>query len=246
MTAFKKTQSPGVRQRLEKISKKVGRAIADYRMIQNGDKILVGVSGGKDSLTLLEALWSRKAFVPIHYDVLAVHVDLGFSGPHLEPFEGFLKKEGFPFYVKRKAMADPREGKQNCFWCSWNRRRVLFEEARKHGCNKIALGHHKDDIVETVLMNLFFEGEISAMSPNQEMFKGKLSIIRPLAYVEEREIKDYVRLKPFPVIKCLCCHAAHTQRAVIKKMIETLEATAPGVKSNIFRSLQRIKKDYLL
>ena len=219
--------------------------MSDYGMIRSGDKILAGVSGGKDSLTLLKVLWERKHFVPVRYDVLAVHIDLGFSGPQLPALKDFLKKQGYPFYVRRKKIAEPRE-KKNCFWCSWNRRRLLFEEAKKHGCNKIALGHHKDDIVETILMNLFFEGEISGMSPCQELFKGRLHIIRPMAYVEEKDIAAYARQMSFPAVQCLCPGAGTTQRAAIKTMIARLEQTAPGVKSNIFRSLQRIKKDYLL
>lgn len=219
--------------------------MSDYGMIHSGDKILVGVSGGKDSLTLLKVLWERRNFVPIRYDILAVHVDLGFSGSSLEPLKDFLKQEGYPFIVRKKKLAEPKD-KKNCFWCSWNRRRQLFEEAKKQGCNKIALGHHKDDIVETILMNLFFEGEISGMSPCQELFKGKIHIIRPLAYVEEKDIAEYVQQMSFPVAHCLCPQAGFTQRAAVKKMIAQLEKTAPGVKSNIFHSLKRIKKDYLL
>jgi tRNA 2-thiocytidine biosynthesis protein TtcA len=247
VAALRKTDANRARERQKAISKKVGRAIADYGMIEDGDKILVGVSGGKDSLTLLKILWDRKAFVPIHYDVLALHVDLGFTGSNLEAFRRYLEKHGYPFEMRRRAVArDEAREPLTCFWCSWNRRRVLFEEAEKNGCNKIALGHHKDDIVETILMNLLFEGEISAMAPKQEMFKGKLHIIRPLAYVEEREISRFARLMEFPVCGCLCPHAGRTQRAVVKKIIADVQKTAPGVKSNIFRSLQRIKKDYLL
>lgn len=244
MKAFRKTQANRLNQVQKAISKKAGRAICDYRMIQDKDRILVGISGGKDSLTLLKILWDRRKFVPVHYDIVAVHVDLGFSGQQIKQLEDFLNRSGYPFYITRKNI--PLERGLNCFWCSWNRRRVLFEEAKKQGCNKIALGHHKDDIIETILMNLFFEGEISAMGPRQELFKGELFIIRPLAYVEEHEIARFARLARLPVCSCDCPHAGKTQRGEMKKLIAHLEKTAPGVKTNIFRSMQRIKTDYLL
>ena len=246
MPAFKKTDVHRKKERQKFLSKKVGRAIADYGMIEDGDKVLVGVSGGKDSLALCKILWDRRAFVPIRYDLLALHVDLGYADPGQGAWKRFFEEQGIPFYIRRKTVV-PQDGQApTCFWCAWNRRRVLFEEAKKHGCNKIALGHHKDDIVETILMNLFFEGEISAMAPNQELFRGQLRIIRPLAYIEEREISRFTRLMGFPVVRCECPNAGRTQRAVVKKIVAQLQRTAPGVKSNIFRSLQRIKKDYLL
>lgn len=232
-----------------RISKKVGRAIADYGMVRDGDKILVGLSGGKDSQVLLRMLALRRAFAPVDFEPEALYVDLGYGGSSAirENLSEFCRREGVAFHVKTidVTRASRREA-VDCFWCAWNRRKVLFRAAAQSGCSKLALGHHKDDIVQTILMNLLFEGEISAMAPCQTLFKGRLTIIRPLAYVEEEEIERYARACAFKVSGCGCSHAGMTQRAFVKDLIRRAQAVAPGVKSNIFRSLQRIKKDYLL
>lgn len=230
------------------ISKKVGRAIADYDMIKDGDRILVAVSGGKDSLALFKILSQRRSFVPIQYDLLAIYVDLGYPCIREGALKEFLKKQGATLHIAKKKIL--KKGKSStkisCFWCSWNRRKVLFNAAQKYQCNRIALGHHKDDIVQTILMNLLFEGEISAMAPNQEMFKGKISIIRPLAYVEEKEIEELARLWDLPVSECVCPNSETSKRTEVKEFLNELQEICPGVKTNVFRSLQRIKKDYLL
>jgi len=229
------------------VSKKVGRAIADYDMIQDGDKILVAVSGGKDSLVLLKLLSDRATFVPIKYEIVALHVDLGYKCVHKETLQKFLREKGFSLQIKSVDILKGRPRAEiTCFWCSWNRRKALFEAAREHGCNKIAFGHHKDDIVQTVLMNLLFEGEVSGMSPKQDMFGGKVSLIRPLAYVEEPETEELARLAGFPVPHCACPNAKVTKRAVVRDFINQLQDVCPSVKTNIFKSLQRVKKDYLL
>jgi tRNA 2-thiocytidine biosynthesis protein TtcA len=232
-----------------RISKAVGRAIADYDMIQDGDRVLVAVSGGKDSLTLLRMLSRRRKFAPIEYGLEALYVDLGYgTSPEIEEQLGdFCRKEDVAFHVKKNDVTkDLSRGKVNCFWCAWNRRKVLFSAAKEFRCRKLALGHHKDDIVETILMNLFFEGEISAMAPAQPLFKGALTLIRPLAYVEEADIECFVRAAGFKTTRCGCAHAGMTQRAFVKNLVFCAQEVAPGVKTNIVRSLQRIKKDYLL
>ncbi len=229
------------------IQKKVGRAIGDYRMIKDGDRILVAVSGGKDSLILLKLLLERKAFVPVNYDVVAVYVDLGHTIARIAVLKDFIKQLGCPFYIIRKKVFKKDDDKKlSCFWCSWNRRKILFEAALKYGCNKIALGHHKDDIVETILMNLLFEGQISAMAPSQEIFKGKITMIRPLAYMEDAQLQKFARLCRIPAADIACPLGASTKRALVKKFIAKVSKECPGVKTNIFKSLQRIKKDYLL
>ena len=238
----------GRRRDLEKsLSKKIGRAIADYGMIKDGDRILVAVSGGKDSLTLLKLLSERKKFVPIRYDILALHVDLGYRCVNKDVLKKFLEDNGYPYHFKKLDILKGKRRKDiTCFWCSWNRRKALFEAAQTYGCSTIALGHHKDDIAQTILMNLLFEGEISAMAPRQELFGGKLTLIRPLAYVDERDIQELARLYRFPLPHCACPNAGKTKRAVVGKFIDDLEKETPYVKTNILRSLQRIKKDYLL
>jgi tRNA 2-thiocytidine biosynthesis protein TtcA len=134
----------------------------------------------------------------------------------------------------------------NCFWCSWNRRKALFKTADRMGFKKVALGHHKDDIVETILLNLFFQGEISAMNPKQELFDGRIVIIRPLAYVEESMIKKFAVQEKLPLDKCICPNSVESHRTKISKIIKALEKTCPEIKTNIFKSVKRIKQDYLL
>ena len=229
------------------ISKKVGAAIADYDMLSDGDKIAVAVSGGKDSLTLLRILHDRKSFVPIHYELLAVHVDLGYPCQHPKVLSRYFERLQVNYHIERVDILKGKTRKEiTCFWCSWNRRKALFEVADRFGCNKVALGHHKDDIVETVLLNLFFHGEISAMSPRQELFNGKIVIIRPLAYVEEDLIARFAEEAGFPHQKCVCPNSISSKRTKMTTVIEDLKKICPDIKTNIFRSVKRVKKDYLL
>ncbi|MBL7130359.1 MAG: tRNA 2-thiocytidine(32) synthetase TtcA [Candidatus Omnitrophica bacterium] len=229
------------------LSKKVGKAVMDYKMLGNGDRILIAVSGGKDSMTLLKILEERRSFVPIKYELVAVHVDMGYKCIHPKILGQYLEKNSFKYYIKKLNILKetPRE-KMTCFWCSWNRRKALFEAADKLGCNKIALGHHKDDIIQTFLLNLVFQGEISTMSPRQELFNGKIVIIRPLVYVEEKDCQRFAKENNFPIPHCRCPNAGKTQRAQVAKLIKQIEKMSPNSKTNIFRSLQRIKKEYLL
>jgi tRNA 2-thiocytidine biosynthesis protein TtcA len=229
------------------ISKRVGKAITDYGMLSDGDKIAVAVSGGKDSLTLLRVLNDRRQFVPIKYELLAVHIDLGYPCQHPKILAEYFKKLGVNYHIERVDILKGKTRKDiSCFWCSWNRRKALFETADRFGCNKVALGHHKDDIVETILLNLFFHGEISAMAPRQELFRGKIVVIRPLAYVEEGMIIRFAKQAGFPHQKCVCPNSLTSNRNKMTKIIQDLEKVCPEIKTNIFRSLKRIKQDYLL
>lgn len=229
------------------ISKKVGKAITDYNMLSDKDKIAVAVSGGKDSLTLLKVLRDRQSFVPIEYELLAVHIDLGFGSIDSRILAGYFKKHAYEYHIEKIDILKGKDRKDiSCFWCSWNRRKALFETAAKFNCNKVALGHHKDDIVQTMLLNLFFQGEISAMRPKQELFKGKITLIRPLAYVEEKEIIGFAKSEDFLHPKCRCPNSISSQRTQIAEIIKELEIACPQVKTNIYRSLKRIKSEYLL
>ncbi len=229
------------------ISKSMGKAIMDYDMLAQGDKILVAVSGGKDSLTMLRVLNDRKAFVPIKYDLLAVHVDMGYPCQHPKILAEYFKKMGIDYHIEKIDILKGKSRKDiSCFWCSWNRRKALFETANRLGCTKVALGHHMDDICETILLNLFFQGEISAMNPKQELFDGKITIIRPLAYVEENLIRKFAKDLDFPHHKCVCPNSITSKRTKVEQIIKDLEKITPDIKKNIFRSIKRIKKDYLL
>ena len=225
------------------ISKRVGRAIIDYQMLSDGDKIAVAVSGGKDSLTLLRVLADRQKFVPIKYKLLAVHIDLGYPRSYAKPLEKYFKEIKVNYHIEKVKI---KTKDISCFWCSWNRRKALFKVADRFGYNKVALGHHKDDIIETILMNLFFHGEISAMSPKQELFKGKIIIIRPLAYVEEDLIRRFAKSAGFMHQKCACPNSIASNRTKIAELIKGLKKVCPDIKTNIFRSVKRVKEHYLL
>lgn len=229
------------------ISKRVGRAMTDYSMLSYGDKILVAVSGGKDSLTLLRVLSDRMKFVPIKYELLAVHIDMGYPCQHPKILAEYFKKIGINYHIEKIDILRGKTRKDiSCFWCSWNRRKALFETANRFGCSKVALGHHKDDVIETILLNLFFHGEISAMSPRQELFDGKIVIIRPLVYVDEDMIVRFAKTAGFPHHKCACPNSLTSNRTKMTEIIKELKKLCPDVKTNIFRSVKRIKRDYLL
>lgn len=229
------------------ISKRVGRAMTDYQMLSDGDKIAVAVSGGKDSLTLLHILNSRRRFVPIKYELLAVHIDMGYPCQHPKILAKYFKQLKLNYHIEKIDILKGKSRKDiSCFWCAWNRRKALFEAADRFGCNKIALGHHKDDIVETMLMNLFFHGEVSAMSARQELFGGKIVIIRPLVYVEEKFTEQFARKLKFFHERCVCPNSITSQRTRITNIIKDIEKICPAVKTNIFRSMKKIKQEYLV
>ena len=229
------------------ISKRMGRAIMDYKMISENDLVAVAVSGGKDSMTLLRLLLDRKAFVPVKYEVIAIHIDQGYPKSISAKLVKQFKKLKVKYYIKKiDALKKTPKKDINCFWCAWNRRKALFEASYKLGCTKVALGHHMDDIIETILLNLFFQGEISAMMPYQKLFKGKITLIRPMAYVEERLIRRFVKEEKIIHDSCVCPHSEVSKRAMMGKIIAGIERVCPDVKKNIFRSVKRVKKEYLL
>jgi len=229
------------------ISKLVGKALTDYNMIADGDKIAVAISGGKDSLSLLKLLKDRQKFMPIKYKLLAVHVDMGYPCHHPKILAEYFKKIGVEYHIEKIDILKGKSRKDiSCFWCSWNRRKALFEVTNRFKCDKLALGHHKDDIIETILLNMFFNGEISGMNPMQELFKGQIKIIRPLAYVDEDLIVELAKELEFPHHKCTCPNSVTSKRTRITEIIKGLKKDCPDIKTNIFRSIKRIKKDYLL
>jgi tRNA 2-thiocytidine biosynthesis protein TtcA len=228
----------------------MGKAIHRYGLIQDGDRILVGVSGGKDSLTLLHLLCERKKRVPIYYELVPVHLDLGFGSPQAEILKSYFEAHGLSYYIEFTDIgkrANSSENRENpCFLCSWERRKKLFHIAQRLKCNKIAFGHHQDDIIETLLLNIFYSAEISTMLPLQTLFKGKITLIRPLALVEERKIERFAREMDLPYSSSGCPVSGKTKRKEVKELIEILEKKNPRVKGNIFRSLSNIKLHYTL
>jgi tRNA 2-thiocytidine biosynthesis protein TtcA len=229
------------------ISRLCGRAIVDYDMIREGDRVLIGVSGGKDSLTLLNVMLHRQKIAPVDFEVAAVHVDNGLPAADIPKLKKYLVSLGIPFHIiKAKLFKDDEPQDLNCFWCSWTRRKAMFQYAQKNGFAKVALAHHMDDIVETALLNQFFKGEVSAMNPRQEMFGGKVVIIRPLCYEREETIVRFTKSANLASFEtCRCPVSATTQRSAMKKFLKDMEKVSPAAVQNVFNSLKNIKEDYL-
>lgn len=250
LTKKPKTEIP----ELMAVSRRAGRAIGDYRMLQEGDKVCVAVSGGKDSISLLHVLRHRQSVSPVHFDFTAVHIDFEFADFNPQGLIDYLEREGFPYLVEKVETLKDETGTASkweeidCFRWSRNRRRALFDICDKHGFNKIAFGHHLDDIVETILLNQFYRGEIGAMKPRQELFEGKVTIIRPLAYERETMMHTLAQKLGIETIggQSKCANDDTSHRIVIKKMLREFEKNNPQVIKNIFRSLQNIRTDYLL
>jgi len=217
-------------------------------MIQDGDRILVGVSGGKDSLTLLTLLSERAKRVPIHYELLAVHIDLGFESSGADMLREFFEAKKIAYHIEPTRIAELANGPENrenpCFLCSWERRKRVFSLAERFGCNKVAFGHHKDDIVETLLLNMFYSAEISTMLPVQPLFEGRITLIRPLALLEEKYTERFAKKTGLPYFPCGCPASARSKRKEVKELIRGLERQNPRVKGNIFRSLSNVKMEY--
>jgi tRNA 2-thiocytidine biosynthesis protein TtcA len=228
----------------------MGKAIHRFGLIEDGDRILVGVSGGKDSLTLLHLLNERRKRVPIRYELIPVHIDLGFNSGQTEILKDFFESRGLSYQIEFTDIgkrANSSENRENpCFLCSWERRKRLFYLAQHFKCNKIALGHHQDDIIETFLLNIFYSAEISTMLPLQTLFKGKITLIRPLALIEEKKIERFAKEMSLPFGPGGCPVSGKTKRKEVKELIETLEKKNRKIRGNIFRSLSNIKMEYLL
>lgn len=232
------------------LNRTVGKALHRYDMISDGDRIAVGLSGGKDSLALMWILNERLARVPVHYELFAVHVDPGFEGGYADELIDYCRAEGYRIRIEKTDFGlrghSPENRENPCFLCARLRRQRLFEVARELGCSKLALGHHKDDIIETLFLNMFYAGEISTMSPAQSFFKGLFQVIRPLAYSEEDVIKRFAKEQRFPELINPCPSSKNSKRREIKTMLSQLYRTNKKIRGNIFRSLHRVKEEYLL
>ncbi len=232
-----------------KINRNLGRAIHRHDLLADGDRILVGLSGGTDSLALMWFLHERLRRIRIDYELFAVYLDPGFDGGFGERLEDYCRAAGYRLRMERTdygVRAHREENRENpCFLCAWNRRKRLFEIAAELGCRKLALGHNKDDIIETLFMNMFYAGEISTMVPHQRLFAGRFTVIRPLAYVDEGLIRRFAAEQAFPDFVNTCPSAAVSKRRVVKDLLEGLYASNDKIKGNIFRSLSRVRPDYL-
>jgi tRNA 2-thiocytidine biosynthesis protein TtcA len=232
------------------LNRAVGKALHRYHMISDNDRIVVGVSGGADSLTLMQVLLERQARIPIKYELFAVYIDPGFEGSFAEPLEIYCRRRGFPLrveYTDYGVLGHSSDNRENpCFLCSRLRRKRLFEIADELGCNKLALGHNKDDIIETLFMNICYAGEISTMLPAQTFFQQRFTVIRPLAFVDEELIRRFARDQRLPEFINPCPTAATSKRREIKMLLKQLYRSNKKVKGNIFRSMSHVKPEYLL
>ncbi len=246
---------------LEKLERKIvratGRAIGDFSLIENGDRIMVAVSGGKDSWAMLEVLRILQKKAPVDFELVAVNIDQGFEGFRADLIEDYLEQIEVEYFMAEKninqiAHDNITEGSTFCSLCSRLRRGTLYGLAEKLRCNKIALGHHLDDMIETLLLNQFFIGKTATMAPKLYADDGKNIVIRPLVYVHEKDIKAYVTAKKFPVICCqcplMCGETVHGdyKRRMVKHLVNKLEEDIPNIRNSMIASLTNIKPSHML
>lgn len=235
----------------KRLRRQVGEAIADFNMIEDGDRIMVCLSGGKDSYTLLDILMNLKLSAPIDFELIAVNLDQKQPGfpEHILP--EYLEKLGVQYKIVEEntygiVKEKIPEGKTTCSLCSRLRRGILYRTATELGATKIALGHHREDILETLFLNMFYGGKIKAMPPKLMNDTGEHIIIRPLAYCKEKEIEKYAEIKQFPIIPCnLCGSQPNLQRQVIKEMLNDWDKKHPGRIETMFRATQNIVPSHL-
>jgi len=229
----------------------VGKAIEDFRMIESGDRVMVCLSGGKDSYTLLDILISLQRSAPVSFELIAVNLDQKQPGFPEHVLPDYLTSLGVPFHIIEQDTYSVvkrviPEGKTMCGLCSRMRRGALYRYAHENGITKIALGHHRDDIIETLFLNMFFGGKLKAMPPKLKSEDGRHVVIRPLAYVGEQEIERYARAREFPLIPCtLCGSQENMQRKEIKNMLHEWERRYPGRSETLFSSICNVVPSHL-
>ncbi len=232
---------------IQRILGQVRRAIQDYNMIEDGDKIAVGVSGGKDSMTLLTALRQLQNFYPKKFELEAISLTMGIGNADYTPVVEYCKQIGVNYTVEEtligKIIFEVRNEKNPCSMCANLRRGALHNKAKKLGCNKVALGHHRDDAVETLLLSSFYEGRIHTFSPVTYLDRQDLYLIRPLIYTEEKQIKSVVKSESLPIVKSPCHVDGKTKRQYIKDLILELQKDNREIKSNLFGAIKRAEID---
>ncbi|EQA10531.1 tRNA 2-thiocytidine(32) synthetase TtcA [Glaesserella parasuis] len=235
----------------KRLRRNVGNAIADFNMIEDGDKVMVCLSGGKDSYTLLDILLNLKLNAPIHFDIVAVNLDQKQPGFPEHVLPEYLESIGVEYKIVEEntygiVKEKIPEGKTTCSLCSRLRRGILYRTATELGATKIALGHHRDDMLETLFLNMFYGGKLKSMPPKLISDDGKQIVIRPLAYCKEKDIEKYAVAKQFPIIPCnLCGSQPNLQRQVVKEMLQTWDRQYPGRIETMFSALQNVAPSHL-
>ena len=236
----------------KRLRRHVGQAVADFNMIEDGDRIMVCLSGGKDSYAMLDMLQHLKAHAPINFDIVAVNLDQKQPGFPEHVLPNYLDKLGVEYKIVEEdtysiVMDKVPEGKTTCSLCSRLRRGILYRTATELGATKIALGHHRDDILETLMLNMFYGGTMKSMPPKLVSDNGKHVVIRPLAYCKEKDIISFAEAKAFPIIPCnLCGSQENLQRQAIKNMLQDWEQRFPGRIASMFSALQNVVPSHLL
>lgn len=217
------------------------KAVDEYEMIEEGDKIAIGISGGKDSLTLLYALNGLRRFYPRHFEIIAVTVDLGFGNLNLEPIRELCEKLEVPYKIVDTQIAEivfqERKESNPCSLCAKMRKGALNEAVKSLGCNKVAYAHHKDDVVETMLLSLIYEGRFHSFSPRTYLDRMDLTVIRPLMFVDEADVIGFQNKYKLPVAKSPCPADGNTKREYVKQLLRQLNLENPGVKSRMFTAI---------
>ena len=236
-----------------KLRHSVGRAIADFNLIEEGDRVAVAVSGGKDSYTLLLLLAELRRRAPISFEIVAVTIDSGYPGFRSDTIEAFVTSQGIRAHIEKtnhfELISEKRRpGSSYCSICARFKRGALYGVAVSLGCNKLALGHHSDDFIETLLLNQFFVGSLKSMSASMLADNGETTVIRPLVYVAEADIITFARNLALPVVCCCCpvCGAADLQRKRMKNLLKELEKDIPHVKNSLLKALSNVHPRHLL
>ncbi len=228
--------------KLQQVLSYVRKAVDDYKMIEAGDKIAVGISGGKDSLTLLYALHALRRFYPEQFEIHAVTVDLGFRNLNLDKMKELCRELGVEYTIVEtdiaKIIFEDRREENPCSLCAKMRKGALNQAIKAVGCNKVAYAHHKDDVVETMLMSLIYEGRFHTFAPVTYLDRTELTVIRPLMYMKEAEVIGFVNKNQVPVIKSPCPADGHTRREYVKNLLRRLNLENPGVKERMFTAIQ--------
>lgn len=228
--------------KLQQLLSYTRKAVDEYQMIEEGDKIAVGISGGKDSLTLLYALHGLRRFYPKKFDLIAVTVDLGYEKFHTEKIEALCSSLDVPYHVVKtdiaKILFEERKESNPCSLCAKMRKGALNDAVKNLGCNKVAYAHHKDDIIETMLLSLIFEGRFHSFSPKSFLDRMELTVIRPMMYVNEADVIGFQHKYDLPVEKSRCPVDGHTKRQYAKDLLKQLNTENPGVRQRMFTAIQ--------